>query len=536
MSLRLRRRLRLHRAAFRGVLAGAVRHGLRRGNRHDVRRDAFRVELALARGRGGGLCRRRLRRRQRSQLRHGCLVALQHDQRDHRVDCALKLRIGWLRRRRGRGTAARRRRLRRDLWQRALVQLVFAPELDRGPFLLRVHRHDDLRLHAVIVAVLHVLLAVHETPAWQVVVRDGQLQLTGLAVERDQLLNAALAVRLLADDQRPAVVHQTARDDFRGAGRGFVDQHDHRERLERSGHRRPRDLLRPVAALRAYDHALVDKQVDDLDRLVEPPAGVEPQVEDQSLHPLGQQLVANRLELVRQVGRELPDAEVADLGIFRDVVVPFAGLRALVAGDHGDDDLLARHRDVLLFAGGVADLQRDLRAQRTADALHNVRQPLAFDGLAVDGEDRIARHDARAERGAAFDGADHFYRSELALLIQFNADALERALEHAVEVFLPGRRDVDAERIQLAQHAADRRLAQGGFVGGVDVVLLDLAVDVDQRADECVIVVALGERAGNLEGEDGDEQHAAEPGEFFTIHAETPGQRAWVRISSDGRF
>ena len=50
------------------------------------------------------------------------------------------------------------------------------------------------------------------------------------------------------------------------------------------------------------------------------------------------------------------------------------------------------------------------------------------------------------------------------------------------------------------------------------VPTLELAVDVDEGADEGVVAVALGHAVRDLEGEYGDEQNADRPGKLLAIH------------------
>ena len=47
-------------------------------------------------------------------------------------------------------------------------------------------------------------------------------------------------------------------------------------------------------------------------------------------------------------------------------------------------------------------------------------------------------------------------------------------------------------------------------------------MNIDQRADERVIIVPLGERAGDLKRQHRHQHDADGPGEFFTVHELTP--------------
>ena len=63
----------------------------------------------------------------------------------------------------------------------------------------------------------------------------------------------------------------------------------------------------------------------------------------------------------------------------------------------------------------------------------------------------------------------------------------------------------------------DRAVVELLLVDGFDVVVGDLAVDVDQRPDERVVVVAPGQRPREGERERADEDEAEGPGEAFAI-------------------
>ena len=99
-----------------------------------------------------------------------------------------------------------------------------------------------------------------------------------------------------------------------------------------------------------------------------------------------------------------------------------------------------------------------------------------------------------------------------------NADAFERAFEHAGEFFEMRRRNVIAEWIEFAEQAVDRAFPQFILVDGVDVVGRDLPVNVDEGADERVIIIPAGKRAGKLQRKDHQQNHADRPREFFSIH------------------
>src|SRR4029079_7518531 len=66
------------------------------------------------------------------------------------------------------------------------------------------------------------------------VARRGELQGTATTLQLDDVLYASFAPRPLADDDRPAVILQTGRDNLARTGAEVIHQHRHREAFEGS--------------------------------------------------------------------------------------------------------------------------------------------------------------------------------------------------------------------------------------------------------------------------------------------------------------
>ena len=109
---------------------------------------------------------------------------------------------------------------------------------------------------------------------------DRQLQRTA-ALQRPHRLDGALAEAAGTDDGRPVRPLQGAGNDLGRAGRGAVDQHRHRQVPDRLIVRRV-DVQRIVQAVSTHDDAVALEHVGHLDGLIQQPAHVAAQVEDQS--------------------------------------------------------------------------------------------------------------------------------------------------------------------------------------------------------------------------------------------------------------
>ena len=114
------------------------------------------------------------------------------------------------------------------------------------------------------------------------------------------------------------VVLQRTGDDFRGRGRGTVDQHDNRRTAhEVAGRRCSIDaVVGAVAPARCNHDPAIDELAGDLDRGVEETAGIVAQIEDQAVQPAVRALLQSDdggSELDRRGFGERRHARVTDI-------------------------------------------------------------------------------------------------------------------------------------------------------------------------------------------------------------------------------
>src|SRR6185437_9638601 len=103
----------------------------------------------------------------------------------------------------------------------------------------------------------------------------GRRHLDVAAIELQDVLHAALAVAAFADDTGAIVILQTGRHNLAAAGAVTVDQANHRE-TKHTAARPAIDLLLRYATLAdAYDHAVIDVQVGNLDGAIEQSTRIE---------------------------------------------------------------------------------------------------------------------------------------------------------------------------------------------------------------------------------------------------------------------
>ena len=310
--------------------------------------------------------------------------------------------------------------------------LVFQ-QLDAG------HLHRDIRLDA---------FRLNRTAVRRVVARGGQLQGV-VAADRQHRLHRALAEGAGAHHHGAALVLQGAGDDFRRRGGAAVDQHHQGQAF---------DLIARVgfvvvaalalAALGVDDQPGVEEQVADFHRAAEHAARVVAQVEDQPAQlAFGFQFVEGFLGFVAGVVLELGHAQVAVAGLQHFAFHAF----------HFDAVTLERHRARLFLA--VAEHRKGhFRTRFAAHQLHRFRQAQAFDEGVVDLEDQVAGLDVGAAGGGVVDRRDHF--DEAVFHGHFQTQAAELAAGGGLQVLELVRGQVGGVRVQLHQHAADRRLDQ----------------------------------------------------------------------------
>ena len=254
------------------------------------------------------------------------------------------------------------------------------------------------------------------------VLGDGQVDSRAVG-KRDRLLHRSLAEGRLADERREVVVGQRRRQDLGRGRRAAVDQDDRRHGVEGVA-QSVVDLLAGRAAARRDDVALLDEDRGRSDRLVQAPAAVPAQVEDEPLGPLA--LEALDLGAKLCVGA-LVEARVDDVADLAAVDVHDAPLR------RGERDLGALDLDVLRAAAstgltGQLDLGADLALDlRRRDLGGNARQVLA-----VRGEDHVADGDPGALGRRV--GKHRGHLEALGDLLDRKADALEVAAQRLLEL------------------------------------------------------------------------------------------------------
>src|SRR5438105_2083030 len=120
----------------------------------------------------------------------------------------------------------------------------------------------------------------------------------------------------------------------------FIDQHDHGKLRQRSLGGCAENLLGPIPALYTDDHAIFDKHINHLLRLIQLSAGVEAQVQNKSLQSLPEKDIHHALELFVGIAGELRDPDVADLRLLAGPIVPGIVLAAAQSLDGWNDDFL----------------------------------------------------------------------------------------------------------------------------------------------------------------------------------------------------
>ena len=262
-----------------------------------------------------------------------------------------------------------------------------------------------------------------------IVLADGDVELTqlGLAaenrvVERMRILHRALAVGLLTDDERAAVVLNRAGENLRGRGAEAVHEHDHGAAVE---NRRIRIIVHFDAAGRVaqlHDRPAVDEQAGQRLGLGQVAAAIGAQIHDEHFGAVLAQLADQALHVAGGA------AVILGAGAARVVI--------LVEARHGDDadldfarrcaprcacalceacassDTRLRVNSTTFCAepgrrAGGQQLQAHDGAARTADLLHHIIQAPAdhideLAGLAfADGGDAVVGGQLAADGGRA---------------------------------------------------------------------------------------------------------------------------------------
>ncbi len=263
-------------------------------------------------------------------------------------------------------------------------------------------------------------------------------------------LHETLAPGGSADHQTDVVILNPSGEDL-GRRRGAaVDQDDHR-----FGNRRVAAVggvgLGGILGASARDddrRALRQELVGDVDGLIQQPAAVVAQVEEQPLHPLRLELGERFLHLARGRAREVADRDVPGLGR-NHVGIAHRRLRDLGAGDSELQRLLetgAQDRDAHLGPFGSLEAR-----DRFVD-----RQLVG--GLVLDTLDDVAGADPQPGGGRAVDRCDD---GQAAIA---HSDENSQSVETRLLLFahrrVGGRRQKAGVRIEGPQHAVDRGVDQ----------------------------------------------------------------------------
>ena len=328
----------------------------------------------------------------------------------------------------------------------------------------------------------------------RIVARRGQPQGRSVAV-RYLTLYETLAERTTTNNRTTVVVLQRSGENFARRGASLVDQHHDLHVLRRAFAVGVFAQLLVTAVLGVDDQlALVQKLVGHGDRLIEEPAGIAPQVENQFRHPFGAQRRQRLAEFVESGPRELPQLDVPhavgdaegrfdapdgndaahdlDLDQIGDAL-PFeteTDRRAARSAQHFDDVVLGN-----LTPGDkrIADLDNavpGLDAGLVARALRNdVQHDDRVGGHVEDHADAVELPFERFVQSLHFRGGD-IDRMGVQLLDQHRNDVFgERVHRHRVDILVLDQRERIGEFVVGQRHAAEHalELRRGGVAAQI---------------------------------------------------------------------
>ncbi len=305
--------------------------------------------------------------------------------------------------------------------------------------------------------------------------------------------------------------------ELRRARRELVDQHDHRLVDERAAAVSLHLVDDLPAVPGRVDDAVLQELVRDVRSLVDEPARIGTQVEDDprercAARPRAQ-LRRRREELVVRVLLELLDPQVPD------------ATREELRRDarHVDDLAHEVERDHL---GGalVPDGHLHVRPRRTAQVLHQLVEGDLARVAPVHRDDRVAGADAGVRGGRALDGCEH---DELVVaVLDLDSDAAELALGVTLEALELLGGHVARVGVELAHHALDGAVHELRPVDRVDVLVLDLHEHASELLDGGERGVPVGGTGAAREGRgaraSGEGAHGEneEPGSLTEVHRE----------------
>ena len=218
----------------------------------------------------------------------------------------------------------------------------------------------------------------------------------GSVVHRERNLHESLAETVLAHNQRAVVILQSTRDNLRGRSCAAIDEDDERRLVRRvvvGDDRIGATANAPL--LRQNQLAVAEECPRHADGLLDQPAAVAAQIQNQHLHVLAAQALQSRAKLVAR--REI---KAAGQGYVTDTRLNHVGF-----GNRRLRDGIARYLDRLRpRVCRVLDQHLDGCPQRPAQALAHLVKGLAAHVLAVDFKDAVAVEQARAARRRVREG------------------------------------------------------------------------------------------------------------------------------------
>src|SRR5262245_8176664 len=257
------------------------------------------------------------------------------------------------------------------------------------------------------------------------------------------------------------MILQRTRHDFGGRCRAAIDQYDDGLALGEVARARVEALgLLGVAAARRHNLALLQEGIGDRDRLVEQPAGIIAQVDDEALElvaGLGGEVGDRLLDALGGLLVELGDADKADVVAFK----------ARAHGAHLDARAGNGHLDRVVRTL-AHDLELDLGIHRPAHLLDRLVEGEPVHRLVVEMRDDIVGQDAGLGRRGFVDRGHDL--DQAVLHCDLNAEAAELAAGLHLHVAEALGIHVARMRIEPGQHAVDRRLDELAVVGLLHIV------------------------------------------------------------------
>ncbi len=332
---------------------------------------------------------------------------------------------------------------------------------------------------------------VRTAPAGQIVQGRRQLQLR-IVVQRPHVLHAAFAERPLTQDERAVMVLQRTSQNLGGARAAVVRQHNQRQILVRRGPADALALIRLHPPARRDDFAFRQERAHDVDRDIQQPTGVVAHVQHQALHALGPGRVQRLAQLIGRIRVKTGQPDVGHAGVLVQHVVPRlrgAG-HAFQAPHRRQDNPAARQLEGNRLArAGPLNRQHDLGAGRPQDVTDGVVGVPAGRALVIDGDDQVVGVHTRLERRRVFQRRDHLEAVRALIHAELDADALEAAHHHLLEIDRVGRPDHAGVVVQFSDRAL-QELDHQQALGDLDALAIQI-VHLVEQPQQVLLAVAL---------------------------------------------